>query len=84
MLLCDAPELTLETLPEPLQRLETGLQNSCGKLRERVRRETARIERQAIIDALAATAGNVTHAAQRLGLSRRGLQLKLKEFQIER
>ncbi|MEE2703575.1 MAG: sigma-54 dependent transcriptional regulator [Myxococcota bacterium] len=84
VLLCDAPELTLETLPEPLQRLETGLQNSCGKLRERVRRETARIERQAIIDALAATAGNVTHAAQRLGLSRRGLQLKLKEFQIER
>ena len=84
VLLSDSPELTLETLPEPLQRLTTGRLPEPGKLRELVRRETAKIERRAIIEALAATKGNVTHAAQRLGLSRRGLQLKLKEFQIER
>jgi len=33
-----------------------------------------------IRDALDATGGNVTHAAQRLGLSRRGLQIKMKEL----
>jgi DNA-binding NtrC family response regulator len=30
--------------------------------------------------ALDVDGGNVTHAAARLGLSRRGLQLKMKEF----
>ncbi len=35
-------------------------------------------ERRAVEAALAACGGNVTHAAERLGLSRRGLQLKLK------
>ncbi len=34
--------------------------------------------RRMIAEALAATAGNVTRAAEQLGLSRRGLQLKMK------
>jgi DNA-binding NtrC family response regulator len=38
------------------------------------------MEREAIEEALAATEGNVTRAAQALGLSRRGLQLKMKEL----
>jgi len=53
-------------------------------LRDRVRTETRRIEREAIEEALRITAGNVTQAARRLGLSRRGLQLKMKELDIER
>jgi len=37
-------------------------------------------ERRMISEALEATGGNVTHAAQKLGLSRRGLQIKMKEL----
>ena len=84
VLLSDGPELTLGSLPESLQQLGGVPQKAPGKLRDRVRRETARIEREAIVEALATTRGNVTHAARLLGLSRRGLQLKLREFQIER
>jgi len=53
-------------------------------LRDRVRHETRRIEREAIQEALRVTDGNVTQAARQLGLSRRGLQLKMKELDIER
>jgi DNA-binding NtrC family response regulator len=51
-------------------------------LRERIRRATRQIEREAILEALRLTDGNVTQAAQRLGLSRRGLQLKMRELEI--
>jgi two-component system response regulator AtoC len=44
------------------------------------REAAATAERRLIRAALEATAGNVTRAAERLGLSRRGLQLKLKEL----
>ncbi|HEV8376551.1 MAG TPA: helix-turn-helix domain-containing protein, partial [Candidatus Polarisedimenticolia bacterium] len=37
-------------------------------------------ERRVVLAALESTGGNVTHAAARLGLSRRGLQLKLKQL----
>ncbi len=35
-----------------------------------------------IVAALELTEGNVTHAAAKLGLSRRGLQLKMKELDL--
>ena len=44
------------------------------------RAAAARAERTLISEALEETGGNVTHAAERLGLSRRGLQLKMKEL----
>jgi DNA-binding NtrC family response regulator len=44
------------------------------------RAAAAAAERRLIRAALEATGGNVTQAAYRLGLSRRGLQLKLKEL----
>jgi two-component system response regulator HydG len=37
-------------------------------------------QRRLIRAALEATGGNVTHAAERLGLSRRGLQIKMKQY----
>jgi len=43
-----------------------------------VRAAASEAERRVIRAALEATGGNVTHAAIRLGLSRRGLQLKMK------
>jgi DNA-binding NtrC family response regulator len=53
-------------------------------LRDRIRDATRAIERDAILETLAQTEGNVTRAARALGISRRGLQLKMKELDIER
>ena len=58
--------------------------SSSAPLRDRVRDATRLIEREAIEEALRETSGNVTQAARRLGLSRRGLQLKIKELEIGR
>ena len=45
-----------------------------------VRRERQNLEKNLIERALSECGGNVTHAAERLGLSRKGLQLKMKEL----
>jgi len=51
-----------------------------SSLKEAARAAAAETERRMIRAALELTVGNVTHAAERLGLSRRGLQLKMKEL----
>jgi transcriptional regulator with PAS, ATPase and Fis domain len=85
VLLCDGPELALADLPEELRAATPDAGDGDGaSLRDRIRRETRRIERDAIQEALDLTAGNVTRAAELLGLSRRGLQLKLKELGLRR
>ena len=47
-----------------------------------VRAAATEMERRMILAALDATGGNVTQAAEKLGLSRRGLQLKMKELRL--
>jgi DNA-binding NtrC family response regulator len=84
VLLCDGPVIRALDLPEELRALPADSEDYGASLRERIRRETRRIERDAIVEALDATHGNVTRAAEILGLSRRGLQLKLKELGIRR
>jgi two-component system, NtrC family, response regulator AtoC len=49
-------------------------------LKETVKAATSRLERELIVRALDQTAGNVTHAARLLKISRKGLQLKMKEL----
>jgi len=51
-----------------------------GSLKEVVRAETARVERELIVKALDETGGNVTQAARLLKISRKSLQMKMKEF----
>jgi len=51
-----------------------------ASLKDASRAAAAETERRMIRAALEATDSNVTHAAERLGLSRRGLQLKMKEL----
>ncbi len=51
-------------------------------LREQVRAAVSRVERQLIQRALEQTSGNVTHAARLLKVSRKGLQLKMKELEL--
>ncbi len=45
-----------------------------------LRQHIARLERQRILRALDASDRNVTHAARQLGISRRSLQTKMKEY----
>lgn len=85
VLLCDGNEVVAEDLPLEY-REHTGSAPEAGAsdglLKDRVRQATRKIEHDAIAAALEVTGGNVTQAAKRLGLSRRGLQLKMKELGI--
>jgi DNA-binding NtrC family response regulator len=49
-------------------------------LKDIVRAETSRIEREVITRALGETGGNVTQAAKLLKISRKSLQMKMKEL----
>ncbi len=57
-----------------------GPAHPVGGLKEQVKAATSRLERDIIVRALEQTAGNVTHAARLLQISRKGLQLKMKEL----
>jgi nitrogen regulation protein NR(I) len=49
-------------------------------LKEQVKAAMTRLEKELIVRALQQTRGNVTHAARLLKISRKGLQLKMKEL----
>ena len=70
-----APEPTPSTAPD-LPPVEPG---GIG-LKEFVRVHTARLERDLILKSLEAEGGNVTRTARRLDISRKALQLKMKEY----
>jgi nitrogen regulation protein NR(I) len=61
---------------------EEGEAISSGGLKEQVKAATTRLERDLIQRALEQTRGNVTHAARLLKISRKGLQLKMKELDL--
>jgi nitrogen regulation protein NR(I) len=54
--------------------------SSSDGLKEQVKAAMTRLERDLIERALLSTHGNVTHAARLLKISRKGLQLKMKEL----
>ena len=80
VLLSDGSTITVSDLPEGVEPGPAG----PASLRDQVRDATRDLERRAIVEALDGAHGNVTHAAERLGLSRRGLQLKMRELEISR
>jgi DNA-binding NtrC family response regulator len=51
-------------------------------LKEYVRAHTERLERAHIQRALSDSSGNVTHAARRLGISRKSLQIKMRLYRL--
>jgi two-component system response regulator AtoC len=72
---------------EPQRVEEPGIESDIvdslseeGGLKEAVREATARIERELILRALKQTHNNVTHAARMLKISRKSLQIKMKEL----
>ena len=65
-----------QTTPPPEGREGLG----ADGLKEQVKAAMTRLERELIVRALDQTGGNVTHAARLLKISRKGLQLKMKEL----
>jgi two-component system response regulator AtoC len=59
---------------------ESGEGGASTSLKDVVRAETSRVERELIARALDETGGNVTQAAKLLKISRKSLQMKMKEF----
>ena len=66
-------------IPDELLDEDSGGEIS-GSLKDIVRAETSRVERELIVKALEETTGNVTQAARLLKISRKSLQMKMKEF----
>jgi two-component system, NtrC family, response regulator AtoC len=60
--------------------VDLGSLPSQGGLKEHVKVAMSRLERDLVSRALKQTNGNVTHAARLLKISRKGLQLKMKEL----
>ncbi len=55
----------------------------AGSLKSLVARVVAETEKRAIVEALGRAGGVRTKAAKELGLSRRGLQIKMKQYRIQ-
>jgi DNA-binding NtrC family response regulator len=95
ILFCEGPRIEATDLPGEINAslsvplpVATGLPVSGDErppsrptsLKEIVRQETERVERELIVRALEETSGNVTQAARKLKISRKSLQNKMKEF----
>jgi two-component system response regulator AtoC len=92
VLFCDTQNLRAQDLPlevkgtSPVaagQSSEANLQAALaseGGLKEHVKVAMSRLEKELVSRALEQTGGNVTHAARLLKISRKGLQLKMKEL----
>jgi two-component system response regulator AtoC len=88
MLMCDGTYLSTDDLPDEftVSAREPSSEQTDGSpsLKQIVRRQTQALEKGLIEKALEETGGNVTRAAEKLGLSRKGLQLKIKELGLVR
>jgi DNA-binding NtrC family response regulator len=74
------PAAAPPALPPPPATPPAISEERASSLKEIVRQETERVERELIIRALEETGGNVTQAARKLKISRKSLQNKMKEF----
>ena len=92
VLFCDEQKLHASDLPPDVRGIpaianvplpEADLQAALageGGLKEHVKVAMSRLEKELVSRALQQTSGNVTHAARLLKISRKGLQLKMKEL----
>ncbi|HBQ21286.1 MAG: Fis family transcriptional regulator [Deltaproteobacteria bacterium GWA2_38_16] len=90
ILLSEKDILTTENLPSEMSQLSTIMTPSIrpedfaaqGSFKDIVKETTQKIEKNLIVKALEDTHGNVTKAAKILGISRKSLQNKMKEYQL--
>jgi two-component system, NtrC family, response regulator AtoC len=94
VLFADGPVIEGSSLPDALRERPAGAQTpiaavgplgaiaapSGASMKEIVRQAQAELERELITRALEETGGNVTRAAKRLQISRKSLQVKMKEL----
>ncbi|HTM45939.1 MAG TPA: sigma-54 dependent transcriptional regulator [Polyangiaceae bacterium] len=86
VLLCNGEEIERGDLPHepvlgaPSEASAAELQAAGEGLKEQIKAAMSQLERELIQRALGQTHNNVTHAARLLKISRKGLQLKMKEL----
>lgn len=85
VLMAEGTGLVVSDLPQEIAAGTTLGQNFTDSevklsFKEMVKRQTQSLEKELIEKALQETQGNVTRCAEKLGLSRKGLQLKLKDL----
>jgi len=83
MLFCERSEIQVSDLPPEiggLSPVSAAASPNAASLKEAVRAETERVERELIQKAHDETGGNVTQAARKLKISRKSLQTKMKEL----
>ena len=79
VILASSAELTVNELPDRLAVLAPLAPRAPSPMRDRL----DDVERRALADALREAGGNRTHAARRLGISRRALLYKLKKYNLD-
>ncbi|PKN60798.1 MAG: DNA-binding response regulator [Deltaproteobacteria bacterium HGW-Deltaproteobacteria-11] len=89
ILLARGDTITFADLPSELKAaVETGLSVPSGTLKKPfkdfVKTHMEDIEKKMIVSTLEECNHNVTHAAQQLGLSRKGLQLKMMKYKLRK
>ncbi|MGK5086959.1 sigma-54 dependent transcriptional regulator [Bdellovibrionota bacterium FG-2] len=93
VVMCEGSVLNVEDLPEEIPRVlaspaeiqaDESVNHEPVSFKDLVKKQTQFVERELIEKALEETAGNVTRAAEKLGLSRKGLQIKIKELGLKR
>ncbi|MGZ3697032.1 MAG: sigma-54-dependent transcriptional regulator [Bdellovibrionota bacterium] len=88
VLMAEGTVLGITDLPPEIVPVERAGGESEGadgaSFKALVKKQTQTLERDLIEKALEETGGNVTRAAEKLGLSRKGLQLKIKELGLKR
>ncbi|MFL5429838.1 MAG: sigma-54-dependent transcriptional regulator [Myxococcales bacterium] len=89
ILFAEGPHIRLQDLPPSLRKAavespppvqESASSGPPGPLKEIVKEQVQAIERDLIIRGLEVTGGNVTRTARLLKISRKSLQMKMKEF----
>ena len=93
VLMTDSEVLSQADLPPEIQRIGAAArtlgddetdESDPANFKDIVRKRTQDLEKTLIEKALEETEGNITRTAERLGLSRKGLQLKMKELGFRR
>lgn len=87
ILLNEGDQLTLKSIPKEISgdtQMVVSAPQAIGNssFKEIVKETTQKIEKELILKALEETHGNVTRAAKKLGISRKSLQNKIKEYQL--
>ena len=81
--------VTLEDIPAEIRtQTELIVQETqdvqAGQFKDFIKSQTCEVEKQLILRSLEECGWNVTHAAQQLGLSRKGLQLKMIKYRLRK